>query len=679
MLLLAAGSWPSSTVAQSRYATSDSLKGFVHWIDLYDDQNQRIDPSANHRPYSPEKTCGRCHDYKTIAHGWHFNGPLDKASDPGRPGQPLVWSDARSGTHLPLSYRGWPGTHHPQQLGLTHWQMAAKLGGYLPGLTVDASHSSGSYAALADTAAQHAIDRSRITGALPIDCMLCHHRPSSGYSPFVWTEQIAEQNFAYAPTAALGLAVVTGGMRRLKEDFDPTSEETRDQLPKVQYDTARFRSDGKVFIDVLRKPSNDACYYCHSNIATDSLSGARWLHDEDVHLRAGVACADCHRNGLDHQTVRGFDGEQHAAGELVGTLSCTGCHMPDPAATQVPPSPATIEMAGRLGAPKPAHYGLPPIHFEKLSCTACHAGPALSQPVPRQLNSIVHQLGSHVKRTGLEQPAILGSVMLPVDASGQLTSAETNGRYTPHRLLWPSYWAVLKDGQLTPLNPEQAYDLVRKSLKVRKDLAEEIGEIKLSLAKRQEILGDERAARLKPEELNDQQRAALAAAESEERRLQVEQRMLAALSDIESAIEGAQAVYISGGVGLTRDPDGRLSNLSADKLGMAAQPYAWPVAHAVRPARQSLGASGCTQCHSDDSKFFFAEVTPVGTLPDQVTEPLKVHRLQQVDVQRLRNWNQLFAGRDLFKIVGLLSLALTLAVAVSAAASSLSSRRAERP
>ena len=29
---------------------------------------------------------------------------------------------------------------------------------------------------------------------------------------------------------------------------------------------------------------------------------------------------------------------------------------------------------GRMGAPEPIHKGLPPVHLEKLSCTACHSG-----------------------------------------------------------------------------------------------------------------------------------------------------------------------------------------------------------------------------------------------------------------------------------------------------------------
>ncbi len=659
---------PSSTAnAQSRYATSDSLTDYVHWIDLYDENNQRITPDENPRPYSPEKTCGRCHDFNAISHGWHFNAALPTASsDSGRAGQPLIWSDPRTGTFLPLSYRGWKGTFQPSDLGLTNWQVAAKVGGYMPGVPPDTPQRVSVNTAFGQgesASSEFSIDRSHLTGALPIDCMLCHYRPGSGYSPFTWTEQIADQNFAYAPTAALGIAVVTGGMRRLKDDFDLKSEETREQLPKVQYERGKFRSDGKVFIDLVRRPSNESCYYCHTSMDASEIRGDRWLHDSDVHLRAGLLCVDCHRNGLDHQTIRGFEGEVHPSEPNTAAFSCRGCHL-DQSASDF------LASSGRLGAPQPAHRGLPPIHFEKLSCTACHSGSLPTSEVGRQLLSIGHDLGLHIKRTGNELPAILGNLMLPLDASGQAVSAEgpDAGKYTPVRMMWPSYWAVLRDGKVRPLNPEQAYELVRRPLKVRRDFVEDLSEVKLSLSQRKEILGDERMARMKLDELSDEQRQKIGQAESTERKKQVDQRMLAALAAIESAIPDSKAVFVSGGAGFAKGSDDRLIELPAEELGEAAQPYAWPSSHVVRPARQSVGAGGCNDCHSDSSAFFNADLRPVGVLPDQSPKLVTVNQLQQVDTERLVAWNRLFEGRSAFKALGLLALGFTVALTLGACA-----------
>ncbi len=639
----------SSAYGQSRYATSDNLSGYVHWIELYDAANNRIAADMeNPPPYSPATTCGRCHDFNTISHGWHFNSVDDTLH--GRPGQPWIWSDPRTGTHLPLSYRDWDGTLDPDQLGISRWQMAAKFGGFLPGGGPGSTESL--QQEVAPFNGSETIDRTHITGALPVDCMLCHHRPGSGYSPFVWTEQIEDQNFAFAPTAALGVGTVSGSTKRLKDDFDPAAEGAAKQLPQVQYEGERFRKDGKVFFDLIRTPENSSCYYCHSNISSNSVTGERWLHDDDVHLRAGFRCADCHRNGLEHHTVRGFEGEQLPAEASVASLSCQGCHVGDH-------SGQPLEMTGRMGAPRPQHKGLPPVHFEKMTCTACHSGPAVSPIAGRELNSIAHRLGTHVKRTGNELPGIVAPVIMPAaefSGSSDEPPVTHQARYTPHRLMWPSYWGTIKDGTVTAMNPDQAYELVRKDLKVRREFTEELGEVKLSLSERTQLLGEDRA-RAKPEDWTAEEQKKIADAEEVARTSQVAERMGLALAAIEEAMPGTQSIYISGGQGFVRDQEG-IKTIDAEELKNAADPYAWPLAHNVRPARQSLGATGCTECHSDQSLFFNAEIAPVGLLPNQQTTSIKSHVLQQADMERLGRWNQMFQGRSMFKVFGLLALAV---------------------
>ncbi|MEZ6075226.1 MAG: hypothetical protein R3C56_05990 [Pirellulaceae bacterium] len=193
-------------------------------------------------------------------------------------------------------------------MGLSRWEVAAKLGGFMPGGGVGSSQNVARRSAVGtetDSVARRSAvgtelndaggadaaerDRSRDhwgnTNRLPA----MSQQSRSGYSPFVWTEQIESQNFAYAPTVALGLAEVNGSMARLK-NFDPTAADAASKLPKLTYNTNRFRSDGKVFIDLVRKPQNNACNYCHTNVPANSLTGSRWLHDEDVHVRGDDVC-----------------------------------------------------------------------------------------------------------------------------------------------------------------------------------------------------------------------------------------------------------------------------------------------------------------------------------------------------------------------------------------------------
>ncbi|MCG8651912.1 MAG: hypothetical protein MI861_18880, partial [Pirellulales bacterium] len=117
--------------ADTRFAHSDGDARFLHWIDLYDANNRKITPDSV-RPYSSQKTCGRCHDYETISHGWHFNAFSPDAAA-GRRGEPWIWTDPRTGTQLPLSYRDWNHTFNPATIGITTFEMTEHFGGRIPG------------------------------------------------------------------------------------------------------------------------------------------------------------------------------------------------------------------------------------------------------------------------------------------------------------------------------------------------------------------------------------------------------------------------------------------------------------------------------------------------------------------------------------------------------------------
>ena len=111
-----------------------------------------------------------------------------------------------------------------------------------------------------------------------------------------------------------------------------------------------------------------------------------------------------------------------------------------------------------------------------------------------------------------------------------------------------------------------------------------------------------------------------------------------------------------------------LKEVGADELGDAAQPYAWPLGHNVRPARQALGATGCYECHGENSLFFNAKLEPVGALPGQQTVAVATSSMQGVDMIRMSTWSQLFAGRESFKMAGIAALGLTILVTLCAIA-----------
>ncbi len=452
-------------------------------------------------------------------------------------------------------------------------------------------------------------------------------------------EQVERQNFAWAATAGLRLGKIDGDVSRIKDDADPDEEATQEKLPKVTYDATRFSTDGTVFMDLVREPPSNSCYQCHSNrTVTDAGIQPRWVHDEDVHLRAGMDCADCHRNGIDHHMVRAFDGEEHPGGESVETLSCAGCHLGTGHGHEEVSEDLSAR-AGRLGSPKPLHAGLPTVHFEKMTCTACHAGPVPRDQALGIMTSLAHGLGSKDHRTGSELPRIAGPVFARLD----------DGRVAPQRAMWPAYWAIIKEGKAEPISPEQVYEITRRGLRVRKSFVDELLKPKVSSTKLKELLGEERA-KVDSAEWSEEERAKVDAAQSEEGRAEFNEKVYAALEALEQELQIEQAAYVSTGFVYVRGDEQdtvKTIELSDDRAtGMVH----WPIAHNVRPAGWSLGVAGCLECHQEGSKIFSSTVTPIGPGPD-AGQPVTMASLQGLDPNVRLVWNQLFKGRKDFKYI----------------------------
>jgi hypothetical protein len=131
------------------------------------------------------------------------------------------------------------------------------------------------------------------------------------------------ENFMWAPTAATLLGRVQGEAIKLKDNWDPADPDARPP-PKVFYRADRFDVQNNVVFQVTRRVPNDRCYYCHTNVdagrgdAGQTSLESRWNHDRDIHLIKGMLCSDCHRNGVDHMTVRGYEGEEHRLALLQG-------------------------------------------------------------------------------------------------------------------------------------------------------------------------------------------------------------------------------------------------------------------------------------------------------------------------------------------------------------------------
>ena len=663
MFLIASQSGDCSA-AESRFYHSDSNARYLHHIDLYDANNRKITADST-TPYSSVKTCGRCHDYEQISHGWHFNA-FDPESLGGRSGEPWIWSDPRTGTQLPLNLRGWKNGFDPKAIGISQFEMASQFGARIPGGGIGMAPESVAEEKEPDSDSEPAAEPKKsarwgFSGSLEIDCMVCH-AVSGAYDFNARREQITQENFAWAATAALRLGKVDGNASRIKDDADPEDESTKSKIPTVTYDKARFGADGTVFMNLVRQPQSNSCYQCHSSrtVEPDGIA-SRWNHDEDIHLRAGMVCADCHRNGIDHHITRGFDGEENPSEQSVATLSCAGCHLgADHAGADGEVHPDMLARAGRLGSPQPIHAGLPPLHFEKLTCTACHGGPAPRDQALRVMTSLSHGLGQKGHRTGNELPLIASPVYAKTES----------GAVAPHRAMWPAFWAKIVDGKAIPISPPKVYDLTRRGLRVRKSFAEDIFDPKVSSKTLKEILGEDRY-KIPTEQQTDDERKKIRDIKAADGLKAFNEKVFKALESLEKELGVEQAAYVSAGHVYARGDEP--NTLEKIKLSdpSAIEMVRWPTAHNVRPAGWALGAGGCVECHSEEGKMFTSTVTAIGPGPDQ-GGPVAMATLQGIDPDQRLAWNELFKGRKSFKyIVGgaIVIMSMVLMIGVGAFAS----------
>lgn len=548
----------------------------VHILPAFDEEGEPIlGRPADIFPLSMRQSCQDCHDYDVIRTGLHFGyAEAGATSQPRRPGEPWIWVDEAAGTVLPIHHQPrQPNVFTPAEVGLSDFDFVARFGRHLPGGGVGEYDS-------ATGELHRRTGRWRPAGRLEINCMLCHDG-SRLQDHSEYARQVQLQNFRWGPTAAMHLGVVDGAAGLMSETYDVFMEfEPEGAQPRVTYDPSRFDPNGRVFFDVLAKPSANRCYACHTVAPAE---GEQWAEDQDAHIAAGLSCADCHRNGLDHDMVTGAPGP---AGANRATLTCEGCHL---GAGDQP-----IELPGRLTAPRPEHRGLPTVHFDKLTCTACHSGPWPEvEPIAVQ-TSRAHALGV---RSVEHMPDMAPTVTEPIFAAG------VDGRIGPHRAVWPSFFARLGADGVQPLSPDQ----------LRAIATVEFGPGAV-------------AGRM------DEAKAG---------------RVLAELAEREP---GTRWVYLTGGRLLQRAGEA-LVDVAENLPKALTRPVLWPMAHNIRPAERSMGARGCTDCHSRESPLFFGRVPAHAVAAIAPAEPLAMAELMEVDPALHEVWGRTFGLRGLTKLL----------------------------
>jgi hypothetical protein len=562
----------------------------VHVIPLLDETGAEIIPGEEPIPFSVKQTCAlKCHNYQTIHSGWHFNA-TDPDVDAGRPGQPWIYVDSQTGTQIPLSYRCWPGTYTPDAFGLSPFQFTKLFGRHFPGGGAGEQDRVGDDSELM---------RWFVSGTYEINCLSCHDAHSA-HDQAEASIQLARENFRWAGPATSSFTSVTGSAASMPDTYDyMMPEPVRDSKkvpPTVDYAESPFTRSNHVFFDVVRDVPNSRCYFCHSSKNVEEARVGKWIADEDVHLQAGLHCVDCHRNGLDHNIVRGYAGEIHSStNPLSPRSSCEGCHLGD--------DQAPFPVAGRMGAPVPAHRGIPVVHFETMACTACHAGVWPQEETQHVKTSMAHRLGTHNVD---KQDNALPHIQTPVFVKDQ------SGKLAPHHLFWPSFWGTIDGESLTPLHIT--------------DVVEIVGPLQ----------------------------------EAEERDASgwhpVSDAMIRqALQNLAPLVPPpAMPVYVSGGKLYSLDPQNQLTA----NAHPSAQPYTWPIAHNVRPTAQSLGIRQCQDCHDPGAPFFFGRIAIDTPVVSAQGETMQMVSLQQLDATYETLFGYTFRFRTLFKIILKTSLAI---------------------
>ena len=408
----------------------------VHRIPLKDQFDENIIPGEPYPlPYSTRFTCAPCHNYNVIQSGLHFNAASNGQS--GRPGEPWFWVDPLTGTVLPLNYKNWKGRFHPKKIGLTAWDFTLLFG----------RHMTGGGVGEPDWEDVDPSSRWEVSGKLEINCLGCHNA-SREQSHSEWAKQVLRENFRWAGVAASGFGEVDGMASRLPPTWSiidgPNPDDTEYAVvPSVRYDPSDFDGKHHVFFDLLRQPDDGRCLTCHSVSPVNMIS--RYSYELDVHSAAGLKCAECHRNDIRHDMIRGYETEAEESGDPERyVFSCRGCHIGKEL------SGKATDKTGRMGAPYPLHKGIPAVHFEKLSCTVCHSGPLPGKVPVRVRTSRGNRLGIY----GIAQ----WSTVFPLTVES-VYARDSWGKLAPHRLTWPSYWGKSENGDTRPLRPSEVVEV----------------------------------------------------------------------------------------------------------------------------------------------------------------------------------------------------------------------------
>ena len=231
----------------------------VHQIPLKDEFNQPIVPTEIESPALLRRAIPARPATITPSSSRGCISTPPSPRPAGRPGEPWIWVDERTGTLLPLSYRSWTGVVESRQISASP-----------PGILRFSSAGTWPAAESPSPTSKDMTPESRwnVSGKVEINCLGCHNA-SRLQNPSEWAKQILRQNFRWAATAAAGLGEVGGMASRLGPTWDifdgPNPDDSEWAVaPFVKYDKTLFDGKHRAFLDLSYKPDDARCLACHA-------------------------------------------------------------------------------------------------------------------------------------------------------------------------------------------------------------------------------------------------------------------------------------------------------------------------------------------------------------------------------------------------------------------------------
>ncbi len=325
---------------------------------LRNEAGDRITPRDNSAdPYSPKRTCGACHKYPVITRGYHFRAGSDwEAVSPklrAFPADLLPRCAAPAGKPGMGLYDRIPeeAARHPGGGPMEPSRPVQEGRESNSGLTPD-RHS-----------------RFRESGVIEADCLVCH---LPGYSLSRRNVQLEARNYRWAATAGAGFGEIRG---RIFTGSGGKGNWEFSRRPAVAYHwkAGLFTREGKLDGRGVKKSvSTEACLQCHGPTMAVH-TGTRFRPDNDVHVKAGFSCTDCHglAAGVPGGRTAHHIGRDASQGSpaRTGMKDCAACHIRGQYRA------ARTGMPARAPDPRLVHedkFAKASFHLRLLHCTACH-------------------------------------------------------------------------------------------------------------------------------------------------------------------------------------------------------------------------------------------------------------------------------------------------------------------